>query len=105
MLGEWLEINGEAIYDTSPWYYQSDASNEYVWYTCKKKAFDPSKLADVPTRNDIILTVYAIFLKWPNNDKLIVSDLNKYMRNYNFTVNILNGETYIPVNVSDQHTG
>lgn len=102
LLGEWLEINGEAIYDTSPWYYQSDTHNENVWYTCKKRVFDPRRAGDVPTKNDSILAIYVIFLKWPTSDRLIVSDLAHHMKNQNYSVNILTRETYTPLNVSDQ---
>ena len=34
-LGEWLNINGEAIYKTQPWIIQNDTVNPDVWYTAK----------------------------------------------------------------------
>ncbi|XP_052066650.1 plasma alpha-L-fucosidase-like isoform X2 [Mytilus californianus] len=32
-LGGWLEVNGEAIYGSRPWLYQSDNVTKDVWYT------------------------------------------------------------------------
>ncbi|KAK7112160.1 alpha-L-fucosidase-like [Littorina saxatilis] len=49
-MGEWLNINGEAIYATKPWAFQNDTVNPDVWYTSKK------------TSNGTV--VYAILLKW-----------------------------------------
>lgn len=80
-LGAWLEVNGEAIYDTSPWYHQNDKINPLVWYTCKKQKYDPWRTSHVPKANDIIEAVYAIFLKWPTDNLLRVNDLRHYLNN------------------------
>ncbi|KAJ8950182.1 hypothetical protein NQ314_008035 [Rhamnusium bicolor] len=45
-IGEWLSINGEAIYGTTPWTAQNDTLTWGVWYTSKGSA------------------VYAIVLHW-----------------------------------------
>ncbi|CAH2013320.1 unnamed protein product [Acanthoscelides obtectus] len=45
-IGDWLSINGEAIYGTKPWTRQNDTNDGDVWYTSK---------------GDVI---YAILLKW-----------------------------------------
>jgi alpha-L-fucosidase len=54
-LGSWLNVNGEAIYETQPWRYQNDTTNSDVWYTSKGK------------------TVYGIVLKYPSNGKIQIS--------------------------------
>ncbi|KAM7452402.1 Tissue alpha-L-fucosidase [Porites harrisoni] len=46
-MGEWLSVNGEAIYSTKPWRAQNDTIDKNVWYTSKADA------------------VYAIALEWP----------------------------------------
>lgn len=64
-LGEWLNLNGDSIYETKPFKIQNDTLTQDVWYTCKR---------------DI---VYTIFNDWPDNDQLVLSihnyiDLNEY---------------------------
>lgn len=51
-LGEWLSINGEAIYKSKPWQYQNDTTTSGVWYTTKENS------------------VYAIVLYWPEENEL-----------------------------------
>lgn len=53
-IGQWLNLNGEAIYKTQPWLFQNDTINGNVWYTMSKS--DSS--------------VYAIALKWPTQSIL-----------------------------------
>ncbi|XP_074593785.1 alpha-L-fucosidase isoform X1 [Brevipalpus obovatus] len=54
-LGNWLSINGEAIYKTKPWVHQNDSFAQNVYYTQPKS--DPD-------------VVFAIFMDWPANDIL-----------------------------------
>ncbi|XP_052223787.1 alpha-L-fucosidase-like isoform X2 [Dreissena polymorpha] len=52
-LGQWLNVNGAAIYGTSPWVYQNDTVTKNVWYTSKKNSQGS-------------LDVFAILLQWPD---------------------------------------
>ncbi|XP_006862365.1 PREDICTED: tissue alpha-L-fucosidase [Chrysochloris asiatica] len=51
-VGNWLSINGEAIYASKPWRVQADKNSTSVWYTSKGP------------------DVYAILLQWPENGVL-----------------------------------
>ena len=51
-MGQWLKVNGEAIYGSKPWTHQNDTIARDVWYTRKES------------------TVYSIVLSWPQNDVL-----------------------------------
>ena len=58
-MGEWLKINGEAIYNTKPWMIQNDTLSNTVWYTQSKNTKQ----------------VYAIILEWPNEGLLYLGSL------------------------------
>ncbi|XP_054855081.1 tissue alpha-L-fucosidase [Eublepharis macularius] len=51
-LGKWLNINGEAIYESKPWRVQKENGTNKTWYTSKEAA------------------VYAIFFTWPQDSVL-----------------------------------
>lgn len=73
-LGKWLQINGEAIYSSRPWQIQNDTVGN-VWYTQKDKA------------------VYAITLRWPTNNLLILKSANNLFENGTTKVHFLeNGQ-------------
>ncbi|XP_064475899.1 alpha-L-fucosidase-like [Ornithodoros turicata] len=48
-LGDWLKVNGEAVYSSRPWKVQNDPLTSYVWYTSSKDG----------------KVVYAFVLRWP----------------------------------------
>ena len=50
-MGNWLKINGEAIYFSKPWEYQNDTVTPDVWYTASKSTYP--------------MNVYASVLKYP----------------------------------------
>jgi len=71
-LGQWLQVNGEAIYSSVPWKAQNDTLTPGVWYT--------SKVSGTMT------SVYAIVLKWPQSGVL---SLGAITSSTNTTVSLL----------------
>lgn len=92
VLGEWLDINGEAIYGTSPWHVQNDTINSNVWYTCKKSRYNALKPTARPTKSDNITAIYAIFLKWPVENILKVKNITSYLHKGIYKVQLLGNE-------------
>ncbi|XP_076257939.1 tissue alpha-L-fucosidase-like [Rhynchophorus ferrugineus] len=73
-LGDWLSINGEAIYESSPWTVaQKDNLTQNVYYTIRNGNY------------------YASFLKWPVNDEIGILYLGSVSEifNANTTVSLL----------------
>ncbi|XP_047475307.1 alpha-L-fucosidase-like [Penaeus chinensis] len=56
-LGSWLDVNGEAVYDSVPWKHQNDTLTPGVWYTSKGNL------------------VYAMVLSWPEKDVLTLGSV------------------------------
>ena len=61
-MGQWLTVNGQAIYSTVPFVHQNDSLSIYpqVWYTMN------------------LDYVYATALGWPKNDILTLGDVQLY---------------------------
>lgn len=93
-LGDWLEINGEAIYNTSPWFIQNDHHNRDAWYTCTKEEYNNINPVDVPRESDIVTAIYLIFLKWPANNTVKVSDLAYHLQRGLYEVSLLDIESF-----------
>lgn len=56
-IGQWLSVNGEAIYNSVAWTYQTDNTTSNVWYTAQ-------------VNEDQIIVAYAIVLDWPSDNIL-----------------------------------
>ncbi|ESP01432.1 hypothetical protein LOTGIDRAFT_230702 [Lottia gigantea] len=57
-MGDWLKVNGEAIYGSVPWSHQNDTVTRGIWYTSKK---GPEGRI-----------VYASISSWPEKDQLFL---------------------------------
>uniref|UniRef100_A0A0C9RDA0 alpha-L-fucosidase n=2 Tax=Fopius arisanus TaxID=64838 RepID=A0A0C9RDA0_9HYME len=75
-LGRWLKVNGEAIYNSTPWLIQSDTPEKNVWYTFRED----------------LKALYVIILEWPSDNILelhavkIVKPANYQMLGYPGTI-------------------
>ena len=54
-IGDWLKVNGEAIYKTKPWKIAQNQTDVGAYYT---------------TKDD---TVYALVTKWPKDNRLVLN--------------------------------
>ncbi|XP_026742726.1 alpha-L-fucosidase-like [Trichoplusia ni] len=101
-LGEWLSINGEAIYGSSPWHSQNDTINPKVWYTCTKTDYNASHPTAVPSKADRVTAIYAVMLKWPQNSVLNLADVTAYLHSGTYKVEMLGNEgQYLNWNITN----
>lgn len=81
-VGEWLQVNGEAIYGTRRWKVEAEGSTEkLIYYQQKHKRwkFDAANAEDIRfTRKGNNL--YAIVLGWPEDGKLRIRTLKQGAR-------------------------
>src|SRR5436190_2776603 len=85
-MGEWMKINGEAIYGTSRWKESSQWSEGNREYKASngdpvlKITVDPDPGYAVKevfyTYNNNTNTLYAIFPKYPSGKKLVLKNIN-----------------------------
>lgn len=76
-VGEWLAVNGEAIYESDAWTVQNDTVTPGVWYT-----------ANSPN-------VYAIVLNWPEDNTLYLGSVVQLLSNADKTLSLLGNDNDI----------
>ncbi|KAK7085025.1 Tissue alpha-L-fucosidase [Halocaridina rubra] len=86
-LGSWLEINGEAIYNSKPWTHQNDSSTSGVWFT---------------TKNNY---VYSIVLNWPKGGVLTLGSVSSTPQTQVTMLGYHQGKRLIPLQVSSEKNG
>ncbi|XP_060800381.1 tissue alpha-L-fucosidase [Amyelois transitella] len=94
-LGNWLKVNGEAIYSSSPWVRQNDTIEGDVWYTCAKTNYDANHPVRKPNASDNITNIYAIFLRWPRDNILKMRYITPYLHSGNYKVMMLGYDGYL----------
>lgn len=98
-LGEWLTVNGEAIYNTTPCFSQNDVKNSDVWYTCN--TLDVTK-----TSANNITVGFTIFFNWPEDNILRIRNIVNHLESFNVRILLLKsaGDVTVQVSLSKIHT-
>lgn len=73
-IGQWLAVNGEAIYDTRPWKIYGEGPTEIVEGTFNDTKREPFGAADIRFTAKGA-TLYATALAWPEDGEMIVKSL------------------------------
>jgi len=70
-IGQWLVVNGEAVYESKPWIYQNDTLTPDIWYTSKVRSstgMDRNRVYNPQNKENTV--VYAYFFQWPHDNQL-----------------------------------
>ncbi|VDP19462.1 unnamed protein product [Soboliphyme baturini] len=70
-MGQWLAVNGEAVYGSKPWIFQNDTVTPNIWYTSilkNQKGKSSNRLYNPQDSENTI--IYAFMLKWPEGNLL-----------------------------------
>uniref|UniRef100_A0A0N5CBH5 Putative alpha-L-fucosidase n=1 Tax=Strongyloides papillosus TaxID=174720 RepID=A0A0N5CBH5_STREA len=82
-LGEWVNTNEEAIFNTTAWIYQNDSSDQTIWYTLKKLS-SPRMMY---FRKQNVNVIFAFILQIPDDMILHLKSFNaKNMKSLNITI-------------------
>ncbi|XP_013146115.1 PREDICTED: tissue alpha-L-fucosidase-like [Papilio polytes] len=100
-LGHWLEINGQAIYGSSPWHYQNDSINPDVWYTCQKIPYNAIYPTAKPLLTDTVSKIFAIFLTWPISNRILLKDVTGYILTSVYEIVLLGNDGDLPREVKN----